>query len=181
MQQETLRQFDGGNTQIGGLDPDNKWPYPAAAWQRVSKKYLFVDVLSNIIVLIGVLIAIAFVSVSSENVYVIVILGLVALAMIISAALVGIRVRKIGYILRADDFVYTKGLIFQRIIAVPYGRLQLVDVKQGPLLRAFNLASLRFVTAAAGSNVELPGLEKEVAERLRDQLVAIAETRRSGL
>ena len=91
------------------------------------------------------------------------------------------RVRAMGYSLRSDDLVFRKGIIFQRIVAVPYGRLQLVDVSRGPVSRALGLSQLRLVTAAAATGVEIPGLGAEVAESLRDHLIAVAETRRAGL
>jgi membrane protein YdbS with pleckstrin-like domain len=102
------------------------------------------------------------------------------------AALVGIafeprRVRSIGYRLRADDLVFRRGIMFQRQVAVPYGRMQLVDITRGPVARALGLADLKFVTAAAATAVTLPGLPLDEAERLRDELVALAETRRAGL
>jgi len=64
---------------------------------------------------------------------------------------------------------------------VPYGRMQLVDITRGPIARALGLADLKVVTAAAASAVTLPGLPIDEAERLRDELVALAETRRAGL
>ncbi|PIJ38714.1 hypothetical protein BMH30_09310, partial [Leucobacter sp. OLES1] len=63
----------------------------------------------------------------------------------------------------------------------PYGRLQLVDVTRGPLLRALGLANLKFVTAAAATGIALPGLVDADAEALRDELIRLAESRRSGL
>ena len=59
--------------------------------------------------------------------------------------------------------------------------LQLVDVTRGPLLRVLGLATLKFVTASATTGVNLPGLPEAEAEALRDRLVELAETRRSGL
>ena len=91
------------------------------------------------------------------------------------------RVKALGYMMREDDFLFRRGIMFERIIAVPYGRLQLVDVTRGPLLRALGLANLKFVTASAATGVQLPGLTVEAAEQLRDELVQLAETRRSGL
>jgi membrane protein YdbS with pleckstrin-like domain len=37
------------------------------------------------------------------------------------------------------------------------------------------------VTAAAASNVTIPGLPEQDAEQLRDRLVELAESRRAGL
>ena len=91
------------------------------------------------------------------------------------------RVRAYGYALRADDLVFRRGIIFQRQVAVPYGRLQLVDVTRGPLSRLLGLSELKLVTAAASTGVTIPGLPLPVAEELRDRLIAVAETRRAGL
>ena len=54
-------------------------------------------------------------------------------------------------------------------------------ITRGPVSRALGLADLKFVTAAAATAVTLPGLPLGDAERLRDELVALAETRRAGL
>ena len=42
------------------------------------------------------------------------------------------RVRSIGYRLREDDLLFRRGIMFQRQVAVPYGRMQLVDITRGP-------------------------------------------------
>jgi len=91
------------------------------------------------------------------------------------------RVRAVGYALRQDDVVFKRGVIFQRQVAVPYGRLQLVDISRGPISRMLGLAELRLVTAAASTGVSIPGLPFAIAQQLRDQLIAVAETRRAGL
>jgi len=83
--------------------------------------------------------------------------------------------------LRTDDLVFRRGILWQRMVAVPYGRMQLVDITHGPLDRGFGIAQLKLVTAAATTGVTIPGLGQEAAERLRDTLIAVAETRRTGL
>jgi len=98
-----------------------------------------------------------------------------------SMILVPFRVRAMKYLLRDDDFVFRRGVVFQRQVAVPYGRLQLVDVSRGPLARVLGLSELRLVTASASSGVVIPGIIRERALTLRDDLVAVAETRRAGL
>ena len=62
-----------------------------------------------------------------------------------------------------------------------YGRMQLIDINRGPVARAFGLAELKLVTAAAASGVTIPGLADADAEHLRDRLVELAESRRAGL
>ncbi len=105
----------------------------------------------------------------------------VVVSLLVNAVLAFRRVRAIGYVLREDDLLFRRGILFERFIAVPYGRLQLVDVTRGPLLRMLGLSTLKFVTASAATGVNLPGLPEAEAEALRDRLIELAETRRSGL
>jgi uncharacterized protein len=100
---------------------------------------------------------------------------------VVSMILVPFRVRAMKYRLRDDDFVFRRGIIFQRQVAVPYGRLQLIDVSRGPVARILGLSELRLVTASASSGVVIPGIVRDRALSLRDDLVAVAETRRAGL
>ena len=150
-------------------------------WQRVSPKYVIVD-------LIGYLLSGVFVTAGSFiPVWVTGLTWLwslpvvVGVSSIVTVALTPRRVRSIGYALREDDLVFRRGIMWSRIVAVPYGRMQLVDINRGPIARAVGLSELKFVTAAAASAVVIPGLPEAVAEELRDRLVALAESRRAGL
>ncbi|MGW9631521.1 PH domain-containing protein [Agromyces sp. NPDC055520] len=152
-----------------------------AGWQRVSPKYVFVEVIGSIIGLI-VVVAIALVAYFFLHwQWALWAAIAVAVVSIIGIALEPRRVRSIQYRLRADDLLFRRGIMFQRQVAVPYGRMQLVDITRGPVARALDLADLKFVTAAAASAVTVPGLPMAEADRLRDELVALAESRRAGL
>ncbi len=91
------------------------------------------------------------------------------------------RVAARGIWVRADDIVVRSGLLVRRSVAVPFGRLQVVDLNQGPLLRRFGLVSMRVETASGGTSCSVPGLLRADAELLRDELIALAESRRAGL
>jgi membrane protein YdbS with pleckstrin-like domain len=111
-------------------------------------------------------------------------LGLLAAVVVVAGirlALTPRRVRAIGYVLREDDLVFRRGILYSRLVAVPYGRMQLIDITRGPIARALGLAELRLVTAAASTDVTLPGLPEQQAATRRDELVARAESRRVGL
>ncbi|SFR84343.1 membrane protein YdbS, contains bPH2 (pleckstrin homology) domain [Agromyces sp. CF514] len=150
-------------------------------WRRVSPKYVVVEVVGS---LIGMVVFVAAFLVAYFwfgwwwAVWAAVAVGVVSL---VTIAFEPRRVRSIGYRLRADDLLFRRGIMYQRQVAVPYGRMQLVDVTRGPVARALGLADLKFVTAAAATAVTVPGLPIDDAERLRDELVALAETRRAGL
>ncbi len=150
-------------------------------WERVSPKYVIVDFVGT---LIGALVAIAATSIPAiltGNPFFWALPCSLAIIFILVLAFTPRRVRSIGYQLRDDDLLFRRGIMFQRFVAVPYGRMQLVDINRGPLDRALGLSELKFVTAAAATGVTIPGLPEAVAEELRDRLVALAESRRAGL
>lgn len=150
-------------------------------WQRVSPKYIVVDIVGYVI--FGAIMTVAgFIPYWVSGWAPSALLGVaLAVLFLITIALTPRRVRAIGYALRDDDLLFRRGILFQRVVAVPYGRMQLVDISRGPIARAVGLAELKFVTAAASTGVLIPGLPLADAERLRDHLVAVAETRRAGL
>ncbi len=150
-------------------------------WRRVSPKYVIVDLVGTFI---GAVVAVGVTSIPailSGIVQLWAIPASLAIIFIITLALTPRRVRAIGYQLRQDDLLFRRGLMFQRFVSVPYGRMQLVDINRGPLDRACGLSELKFVTAAAATGVTIPGLPEAEAEELRDRLVELAESRRAGL
>ena len=150
-------------------------------WQRVSPKYIVVDLVGGLITGILMTVGSGLPWFFAREPWLLVFPIGIALVTIIGSAFVPRRVRSIGYQLRDDDLLFRRGLMFQRFVAVPYGRMQLVDINRGPLARAVGLSELKLVTAAAASNVTIPGLPEAEAEHLRDRLVALAESRRAGL
>ena len=150
-------------------------------WRRVSSRFVWVDLVGSLIATVVITAA------SSLPFWLSGVFGLLAIPAVlfvigvIIAAFTPRRVRAIGYQLRTDDFLVRRGIMFQRFAAVPYGRMQLVDITRGPLDRALGLSELKLVTAASASNVTVPGLPMADAEELRDRLVELAESRRAGL
>ena len=64
------------------------------------------------------------------------------------------------------------GLIIRKRTLIPMTRVQHVDTKAGPLLRAFGLSSV--TVATAGGEHEIPALADAVADRLRDRIAVLA-------
>lgn len=89
--------------------------------------------------------------------------------------------RSWGYAERDDDLLVTHGVLFKKLVVVPYGRMQFVDVTAGPLDRRFGVRTLQLHTAAAATDATIPGLPPEEAGRLRDRLAALGEARSAGL
>ncbi len=111
--------------------------------------------------------------------FVALVVGLVVLAWL--WWLIGRQVRAIGYSERTDDLIVVSGILFRRLVLVPYGRMQLVDVRRGPVERYFGLATVQLHTAAATTDATIPGLPPNEAGRLRDKLAALGEQRSAGL
>ena len=99
----------------------------------------------------------------------------------IDMVLVPRRVRAIGYAQGATELWLRKGLFFRSVTVVPYGRMQYVDLTTGPVLSAFKLVSLTLHTASASTDAVLPGLAREDADRLREQLTERGEELMVGL
>jgi uncharacterized protein len=91
------------------------------------------------------------------------------------------RVRAWAYCEREDDLLVRRGVLFSRLSVIPYGRMQFVDVRAGPVERAFGLATVRMHTAAAASDARIPGLSGDEAARLRDRLAELGEALAAGL
>jgi hypothetical protein len=85
------------------------------------------------------------------------------------------------YAEREDDLLVSRGVMIKRLAVVPYGRMQFVDVTAGPVDRIFGLATVQLHTAAAATDAKIPGLTSTEAQRLRDQLAALGESRAAGL
>lgn len=95
--------------------------------------------------------------------------------------LIGRRVRSWGYAERDDDLLVTSGILLRRLVIVPYGRMQLVDLVAGPVHRWLGITTVQLHTAAATTDARIPGLTPEIAADLRDRLARRGEQRSAGL
>jgi membrane protein YdbS with pleckstrin-like domain len=78
-----------------------------------------------------------------------------------------------GYQLGADRLRVVRGLLFRSDTVVPFGRVQHIDVHQGPLERVYGLATLVLHTAGThNASVSLPGLGHGDAMAMREEIRA---------
>jgi len=69
-----------------------------------------------------------------------------------------------------------RGVIWRKVINVPRSRVQHTDVSQGPIERQFGLSTLLIHTAGTEhAQVDLPGLDRDTALKIRDHLVSARE------
>ena len=168
-------QNEGMETDIAFTSADN--------WVRVSTKLIaarrVVLVLGELLVLV-IVIALFLIPVV-PNIFgtAVAILGLVSLIWL--WWLIGRRVRSYAYCERESDLLVTSGILFRRLVIVPYGRMQLVDVTAGPIDRAFGVTTVQIHTAAATTDAAIPGLVPDIAAAVRDRLAQRGESRATGL
>jgi len=162
---------------------------PGIAWQRVSPKYITVRLvewaLANLAAVLVLSAPLVFVLLGWWRwpplwlaITVPAVMLLVALWRLV---LIPRQVRAIGFAERDDDLLVRNGIFFQRIMAVPYGRMQYVDIAVGPVERALGLCTVKLHTASPGTNARIPGLPAAEGARLREQLAARGEARLAGL
>lgn len=165
------------------LSTDAPFAPPSSAWQRLSPRYIAVVRLGSLVssvLFFGVL------AVGSWLIFHLVWLtaafagvGLIWLGW----RLIRARrwVESWGYAERESDLCVRKGLLWRELIVVPIGRLQMVKVSSGPLLKAFGLATVELVTASPQSDAKIPGLPSDAAVALRDRLIDLSDAPGSGL
>lgn len=106
------------------------------------------------------------------------VLYLVSLAVFL-LAVTPLRYIRWRYELRPDFLELKYGIIWRKHVVVPFIRVQNTDTKQGPVLRAFGLASVT-VSTAAGS-MEIPGLQTNEADSVRDRAAEFARLAREDV
>jgi membrane protein YdbS with pleckstrin-like domain len=89
--------------------------------------------------------------------------------------------RSWAYAERDEDLYIRNGVMLRRMVVVPYGRMQYVDVHAGPLDQLFGIANVHLHTASPGTSAVIPGLPAEEAARLRDRLTSLGESQAAGL
>jgi len=94
------------------------------------------------------------------------------------------------YELAENAFKKEHGVIQKRYVSIPYERIQNVDIHRGILARILGLSDLMIQTAGytgGGRGVgrepegRLPGISREVAEQLREELITKAKGVKQGL
>lgn len=111
------------------------------------------------------------------------VLAVVVIALLFGWAwiLIGRNQRSWRYAEREDELLVSHGIMFRELVVVPYGRMQFVDVKAGPLERAYGMATVELHTATPSTDAKIPGLHPDEAGRLRDRLSALGQAQAWGL
>jgi len=143
----------------------------------VESSYVKQVQIENLILFIPILIVLPIAGIII-NLPMMILLTLVSLALLLACLISYGRYRyalSLAYGAFEHEFVMQKGIIWHQKISLPYTRLQHVSLSQGPLERYFKQHTLKCFSAGSGSaEISLPGLDSDIAESLRQHLLAEA-------
>ncbi|MFC3052945.1 PH domain-containing protein [Kordiimonas pumila] len=92
----------------------------------------------------------------------------IATGFIVTPVIAGAR----GVALREHDIHFRSGVIWQKVISLPFNRIQHVEMESGPLERMLKLTTLKIYTAGGGStDMSIPGLSFGRASKLRSYIL----------
>lgn len=163
------------------LDPKSVWLFfLGSTFSLIFTIFIFLFIFANFIFLLNPDFKMNFV------IFLSIILLLVAFQYLIA----WLSYKNYKYEMRADGFRKEHGVIWKKYVTIPYERIQNVDILRGPFARLLGLSDLQIQTAGmsgtvgsygGGSEGRLPGLNLQVAEQLRDQLITHARGKNQGL
>jgi len=80
--------------------------------------------------------------------------------------------KKKAFAFRNHDVIYRSGIIATNTMIIPYNRVQHVALHESFISRIFGLAKVEIFTAGGNaSDLEIPGIEKEEAENIKQLLM----------
>ena len=158
------------------IDTSQLPKFEEVAFTALHPKY-FKVVLINLLIVIGLLILIpSLVSVLKPELFsgrIWMILGIVipiVSTLIVAFSIIGFK--KKGFAFRNHDVLFRHGIIATNTIVIPYNRVQHVALHEGLVSRYFGLAKIEIFTAGgSSSDIEIPGIEKEQAENIKQLLM----------
>ncbi len=103
--------------------------------------------------------------------------GLLTLGCAVAGGTLAWRLPRVGYDawryeLTATTLELRRGVVVRSHSAIPYFRVQHIDITRSPFERALGLSQLVVRTAAATTDARLPGIAETEAELLRDVILA---------
>ncbi len=92
-----------------------------------------------------------------------------------------LRYRHWHWLVERDRVLIHKGVVWRSRSLIPRVRVQHVDTRTSPLQRWLGLSSLIIYTAGTrGADAEIPGLDSEQAESLREELAHLEDLDEGG-
>jgi membrane protein YdbS with pleckstrin-like domain len=158
------------------IDTNQLPKFEEVTFTKLHPKYLRV-VLINLVLFIGMLILVpGLISVFNSALFsqrIWLILGaVIPILSLLIIVLSYIGFHNKGFAFREHDVLFRHGIIATNTIVIPYNRVQHVALHEGLIPRYFGLAKIEIFTAGgSSSDIEIPGIEKEQAEKIKQLLM----------
>lgn len=153
-------------------------PLAELSLQAVDNNYPKLLLIISIAVAVLITLVVSVFGIVNPNIPTSAILAILPICLLIAVIiikLVHLKAQKIAYGVFEHELVFREGLFWVSTTALPYTRLQHVNLSQGPLERRYNLVSLKCFSAGSGvAEIDLPGLNADEAEHLRQHLLTKA-------
>lgn len=95
-----------------------------------------------------------------------------AVAAVWFGALAWLDANRRGWALREHDLIYRYGIIWRKLVIVPFARIQHVETSSGPLERVFGLMRVKCFTAGGmTADLSVVGLGRDNARKVRQYLL----------
>lgn len=123
-------------------------------------------------VLAGAAAAAAFYFIKEIRAYILPAVAAYIALLLFSAFMAVLGFRNRGFAFRTHDVIYRSGAIGITTAIIPYNRVQHVALHEGWLARRLGLASVEIFTAGgSSSDIKIPGIEKQHAEKIKQLLM----------
>lgn len=160
--------------------PTHELPdFTEASLQPIHKKYVLVLWLNYIILLLflsGIPIGLALFIEDFPQWILLLMAALGTFILVFQAIEISQGFPKRMFGVRERDIIFQKGFFYFKETVVPLKRIQHVEIKQGPALRALKLYSIKLYTAgAATGDLVIDGLTLEVAKKIKAHVLEVTE------
>lgn len=145
--------------------------------KRIKKVWLVSELIETfvlIVLAISIYVGLSYAQIEFiKPIYLIAILGLIAVWIIISLALIPYRYAFHRYEFNPTDLAVQSGFFFRHTTFIPLNRIQHIETNQGPLLRIGQLTEISIHTAATTHSIS--GLDNQEAIEVRKQLIQLVK------
>lgn len=158
------------------IDTNQLPKFEEVTFTKLDPKYIWV-VLINLAFFIGLLILVSILfsmfksEIFSERIWLI-IGAVIPVFSILLVVFSFIGFQRKGFAFREHDVLYKYGILATKTIIIPYNRVQHVALHEEFVSRYLGLAKIEIFTAGgSSSDIEIPGIEKEQAENIKQLLM----------
>jgi membrane protein YdbS with pleckstrin-like domain len=154
--------------------------FEAVVFQKLQPDYWKVLMINRVIIftILAVAVGFAVYFINEIRIFVPFLWGGYSILVVLSFVILRLSFLKKGFAFREHDVLFKSGIIATNTIIIPYNRVQHVALHEGWLSRYFGLAQVEIFTAGGNSSdIEIPGIEKEQAEKIKQLLMGKIQQR----